>query len=118
MPRHSFTPEILAYGGKYHLVYQCVKAPYRVRTKNTVGMAVAETPEGPWEKLSAPILYPADNGEWLGEEDNRFKVVRKGDFDSQKVHDPCVLPYRGQFYLYYKGECMGEAMTFGGAIAA
>jgi hypothetical protein len=112
--RAVFTPEILAYGGKYHLVYQCVKAPYRVRTKNTVAMAVAETPEGPWEKLPAPILYPADNGEWLGDEDNRFKVVRKGDFDSHKVHDPCVLPYRGQFYLYYKGERMGEAMTFGG----
>jgi hypothetical protein len=41
-------------------------------------------------------------------------VVRKGDFDSHKVHDPCILPYKGKFYLYYKGEQMGEEITFGG----
>jgi hypothetical protein len=77
-------------------------------------MAVADSLHGPWTKLSAPILYPADNGEWLGDEDNRFKVVKKGDFDSHKVHDPCLLYYKGKFYLYYKGERMGEEMYFGG----
>ena len=38
----------------------------------------------------------------------------KGDFDSHKVHDPCILPFDGKFYLYYKGEQMGEEITFGG----
>jgi hypothetical protein len=112
--RAVFTPEVFAHTGKYYLVYQAVKAPYVVRVKNTVAMAVADSPDGPWEKLPEPILYPADNGQWLGDEDDRFKVVTKGDFDSHKVHDPCLIQYKGRFYLYYKGERMGESMTFGG----
>jgi len=112
--RAVFTPEVFAHEGTYYLVYQTVKAPYVVRVKNTVGMAIADSPEGPWKKLPEPILHPADNGEWLGEEDDRFSVVTQGDFDSHKVHDPCLMHYRDKFYLYYKGERMGERMTFGG----
>ncbi len=112
--RSVFTPEILAHEGKYYLVYQCVKAPYVRRVKNTVGLAVADSPRGPWRKLPAPILRASDTGEWLGEDDNRFLVRRKGDFDSHKVHDPCLMHYRGGFFLYYKGERMGEEMGFGG----
>lgn len=112
--RAVFTPEIFEHKGKYYLVYQTVKAPYVVRVKNTIGMAIANTPDGPWEKLPEPILYATNNGQWLGEEDDRFKVVSKGDFDSHKVHDPCLMYYKDKFYLYYKGEQMGEGMTFGG----
>ena len=112
--RAVFTPEIFVHQGRYYLVYQVVKAPYVMRVKNAVGMAVSESPHGPWRKLDQPILYPADNGQWLGEEDDRFKVIAKGDFDSHKVHDPCLVYYRDRFYLYYKGEQMGEEMTFGG----
>ena len=112
--RAVFTPEVFVHEGRYYLVYQTVKAPYVVRVKNGVGMARADSPDGPWEKLAEPILRPADNGEWLGDEDDRFKVVAKGDFDSHKVHDPCLIHYRDKFYLYYKGEQMGEEMTFGG----
>jgi len=112
--RAVFTPEVLAHDGKFYLVYQVVKAPYVNRVKNNVGMAIADSPDGPWKKLDAPILKPAENGQWLGDEDNRFKVRRQGDFDSHKVHDPTLLYYRDKFYLYYKGERMGERMTFGG----
>ena len=112
--RAVFTPEIFAHEGKYYLVYQTVKAPYVVRVKNQIGMAVADSPHGPWRKLDAPILSPADNGEWLGDEDDRFSVVTQGDFDSHKVHDPCLVFYQDKFWLYYKGERMGEQMTFGG----
>ena len=112
--RAVFTPEILAHDGKYYLVYQTVKAPYANRVKNQVGMAIADSPDGPFKKLAAPILSAADNGEWLGDEDNRFKVKTQGDFDSHKVHDPTLLYYRDKFYLYYKGERMGEHKTFGG----
>lgn len=112
--RAVFTPEILAHEGKYYLVYQTVKAPYANRVKNQVGMAVANSPEGPWEKLEAPILSPSDTGTWDGDEDNRFRVVEKGDFDSHKVHDPCLMFYKNKFYLYYKGERMGEEHFLGG----
>ncbi len=112
--RSVFTVEIMVHDGKYYLSYQTVKSPYTVRVKNQVGLAWAESPNGPWHKLPEPILSPADNGIWEGEEDNRFKVIKKGDFDSHKVHDPCILPFNGKFYLYYKGEQMGEEITFGG----
>ena len=112
--RAVFTPEIFVQDGKYYLVYQVVKAPYVLRVKEHIGMAYADSPHGPWLKLSAPILSPAENGVWLGEADDRFKVISKGDFDSHKVHDPCLVFYKGKYYLYYKGERMGEEMTFGG----
>ena len=112
--RSVFTPEILVHEGKYILIYQTVKAPYVNRVKNQVGMAIGESPEGPFVKLKEPILSPSDDGEWLGEEDTRFKVKKQGSFDSHKVHDPTLLYYKDKFYLYYKGERMGERKTFGG----
>ncbi len=112
--RSVFTTEIMKWEGKYYLCYQTVKSPYNVRVKNTIGMAWADSPRGPWTKTTEPVLRPSDTGEWLGEEDNRFKVVTKGDFDSHKVHDPCIIPFKGKFYMYYKGERMGEEMTWGG----
>ncbi len=112
--RSVFTVEIMKWEDKYYLCYQTVKSPYNVRVKNQVGLAWANSPDGPWTKSEEPILSPADNGVWKGEEQNRFLVEKKGDFDSHKVHDPCILPYKGKFYLYYKGEQMGEQITFGG----
>ena len=112
--RSVFTVEIMKWEDKYYLCYQAVKSPYNVRVKNTVGLAWADSPDGPWTKSQEPILRPADNGIWKGEKQDRHAVQKKGDFDSHKVHDPCILPYKGKFYLYYKGEQMGEEITFGG----
>ena len=42
---------LVVHDGKYILVYQTVKAPYVNRVKNQVGMAIAESPEGPFKKL-------------------------------------------------------------------
>ncbi len=112
--RSVFTTEIMVHHGKYYLCYQTVKSPYNVRVKNQVGLAWSDSPHGPWTKSEEPILSPADNGVWKGTEQNRHLVEKKGDFDSHKVHDPCILPYNGKFYLYYKGEQMGEEITFGG----
>ncbi|RME73143.1 MAG: glycosyl hydrolase [Verrucomicrobia bacterium] len=112
--RSVFTPEILEHEGKYYLVYQVVKSPYVRRSFEHISMAVADSPFGPWTKVPGPILEAAQDGEWEGEEDNRFLVKSKGSFDSHKVHDPCLMHYRGKFYLYYKGEPMGEEMFMGG----
>ena len=75
--RSVFTPEVLVYDGKYILVYQTVKAPYVNRVKNQVGMAIADSPNGPFKKLDEPILSPADNGVWAGE--------RRRSFSSRKT---------------------------------
>jgi hypothetical protein len=112
--RSVFTPQVMMHEGKYVLVYQTVKAPYVNRVKNQVGMAIGSSPDGPFKKLKQPILSPAADGEWLGNEDSRFKVKKQGAFDSHKVHDPTLLFYMDKFYLYYKGERMGERKTFGG----
>lgn len=112
--RSVFTTEILVHEGKYYLTYQTVKSPYNVRVKNQVGLAWADSPHGPWTKSKEAILSPADNGIWKGDTDNRHLVEKKGDFDSHKVHDPCLMYYNNKFYLFYKGEQMGEEITFGG----
>ncbi|GAA4933899.1 glycosyhydrolase [Algibacter agarivorans] len=112
--RSVFTPEIMQHDGKFYLCYQTVKSPYTVRVKEEIALAWSDSPYGPWTKSEEPILKPADNGVWKGETQSRFAVEKKGDFDSHKVHDPCIIPYKNKFYLYYKGEQMGEAITFGG----
>lgn len=112
--RSVFTVEIMKYDDMYYLCYQTIKSPYDVRTKNEIGLSWASSPNGPWEKSKEPILKPSDNGVWKGTEQNRFLVEKKGDFDSHKVHDPCIIPFKSKFYLYYKGEQMGEEILFGG----
>ncbi len=112
--RSVFTCEIMKHNGRFYLCYQTVQSPYTVRVQNQIGMSWADSPDGPWVKSAEPILSPAQNGIWRGDEDNRFLVERRGDFDSHKVHDPCILHYRDKFYLYYKGEQMGEEINFGG----
>lgn len=112
--RAVFTPEILAHQGKYYLVYQTVQYPYTNRQFEEVAIAHADSPFGPWTKSTAPILSPSKDGKWLGDEDNRFLITEKGSFDSHKVHDPCLLFFNDKFYLYYKGETMGESMNMGG----
>ncbi len=108
-----FTPEIFVHENKFYLVYQTVQWPYIERVKNTVGMAVANSPDGPWTKLDAPILRPTDNGKWTAGSTKRTDADIKGDFDSHKVHDPCLIHYNDKFYLYYKGERMGEEVICG-----
>lgn len=112
--RSVFTPEILAHDGRFYLVYQVVQHPYLRRSMEHISMATADSPYGPWTKVPGPILETSADGVWDGDKDNRFLVKKKGSFDSHKVHDPCLVFYRGKFYLYYKGEPMGEEMFFGG----
>ncbi|MBA7521834.1 hypothetical protein ES705_13945 [subsurface metagenome] len=106
--RSVFTPEIFVHDGMYYLVYQVVKHPYIERVKNNIAMAKSGSPDGPWEKLPEPILRPTNNGIWLDGSSSRHDVIKKGDFDSHKVHDPCLVFYKDKYYLYYKGERMGE----------
>ena len=112
--RSVFTPEVMKYDGNVYLVYQVVKFPYVNRSFENIAIAKAPSPCGPFEKSKAPILCPTGDGEWKGEEDNRFAVAKKGGFDSHKVHDPLLFHYNNKFYLYYKGEPMGEEVYMGG----
>jgi len=89
--RSVFTTEILAANGKYYLVYQAAADLDGIYNRNVVGMSWANSPDGPWTKLEQPVLTPTYTNHLF--------------FDNNAVHDPCIVPYQGKFYLYYKGEC-------------
>ncbi len=112
--RSVFTPEILAHENMYYLVYQTVQHPYVNRSIECIAIASSNSPKGPFVKSKVPVLTPTQDGVWGGKEDNRFAVEKKGSFDSHKVHDPLLFAYRGKYYLYYKGEPMGEEVFMGG----
>ena len=54
-----FTTNILVAGGKYYLCYQARTFASR---RNVVGMARADSPDGPWMKLPEPILRATPDG--------------------------------------------------------
>lgn len=89
--RSVFTTEILEDNGKYYLVYQAAADLEGIRGRNTVGMAYADSPNGPWTKLDQPVLTPT--------------YTKNVFFDNKSAHDPCIITYNNKFYLYYKGEC-------------
>ena len=57
-----FTTEILVAENKYYLCYQ---AKRNNDPLNVVGMAWADSPDGPWSKLDEPILKPTADGRLL-----------------------------------------------------
>jgi predicted GH43/DUF377 family glycosyl hydrolase len=87
-----FTPTILATGGKYYLYYTAMPIEwkrYRQTTKGAVGVAVADSPYGPWTKQpESPVLRCSDDPD---------------AFDSLRVDDTCIVPRNGRYWMYYKG---------------
>jgi arylsulfatase len=90
-----FTPNILAAEGKYVLFYTGVPVPFDAKTKTAIGVAVADSPEGPWKKLDAnPVLRPSDN---------------QDAFDSMRVDDAALIHRHGRYWLYYKGRQLNHS---------
>jgi len=88
-----FTPNILVTKGQYWLFFTAVPKPFSNAgnkvTKSAIGIAVSDSPNGPWKKLeSNPILKTSD--------DPRA-------FDSMRVDDACLVVRDGKYWLYYKG---------------
>lgn len=87
-----FTPSILVAEGKYWLYFTTVPKPFtnegdRV-TKSAIGLAVSDSPDGPWKKFPEPILRCTDD------------VTQ---FDSMRVDDACLIKRDGAYWMYYKG---------------
>ena len=106
--RAVFTPDILVHQGRYYLYYQVLSGVWRHRTRHLIAMAYADAPAGPWTKLDAPVLAPGPRGEFVGDEDDADAIASFGAWDSHKLHDPFLLKYRGQIWLYYKGVQYGR----------
>lgn len=93
------TPYVVPWDGKYYLFYTGTRdeKPFKLRgTKRNIGIAVAESPDGPWLKLdSNPVFSPGAKDEW----------------DSLTVDDVHIIVRDGKFWLYYKG-CTPETTAF------
>ncbi|WP_049903317.1 glycoside hydrolase family 117 protein [Halococcus agarilyticus] len=96
--RSVFTPDILVANDRYYLFYQAISDHYYRSTQNVVAMASAESPDGPWEKESEPILEAGEG-------------PSKWDRQAQKNHDPGPLKLDGQYLLYYKGTVVTEGQS-------
>lgn len=88
-----FTPNILIAKSKYYLFYTGAPTPFQNEgnqvTETAIGVAIADSPEGPWTKLGANPVLTCGN--------------REPDFDSMRVDDACLLVRDGKYWLYYKG---------------
>lgn len=102
-----FTPGILAVEGKYYLFYTAVPKPMSDSTPTAIGIAVAESPRGPWRRFPGnPVLQPAAD---------------PALFDSFRVDDSSLIIRDGKYWLYYKGRQAGHRPSetkWGLAIAA
>jgi beta-xylosidase len=88
-----FTPNILRAEGRYWLFYTGVPKPFvnegNKVTRTAIGLAVSDSPDGPWMKLETnPVLKTS--------EDTNL-------FDSMRVDDCCLIVRDGRYWLYYKG---------------
>ncbi|TLX74318.1 glycosyl hydrolase [Labilibacter sediminis] len=108
-----FTTNILVAEGKYYLTYQARKKDVQ---RNVIGMAWADSPDGPWTKLDEPILRTTPDGKLKNEHKSGFTNVLEGatlepgSWDSGAIHDPGVIVFNGKYMLYYKGHPVGEKM--------
>jgi len=86
--RSVSTPDVLAWGGKYYLYYQGFnEIPGLKGDRAAATVAEADSPDGPWRPLGRVAIDFGAEGQW----------------DSNAIHDPYPLVYRGKIYLYYKG---------------
>jgi hypothetical protein len=87
------TPYMAAVDGKYYLFYTGTSAdkPFKSRgpgaTLRHIGVAVADSPDGPWQKFeNNPVLSPGE-----------------GAWDSVLVDDAHLIGREGKCWLYFKG---------------
>lgn len=113
-----FTCNILVVEGKYYLCYQAETKTHDPASKtgcgiNVVGMAKADSPDGPWTKMSEPILRTAPDGKFELKNPKilwKKTVIEQGSWDSAAVHDPGIIPRWGKYWLYYKGHGIDDLL--------
>lgn len=92
------TPDVLAHEGKYYLVYQTMTTTeFYTGGNERVGMAISDTPEGPFEPLEKPLFEAEKAGVLFDDEDS----YNTGEFYGN-CHDPFLMRNQGKYYLYYK----------------
>lgn len=82
-------PQMIYHAGRYYLYYMGTRGPggfWDYRNRQRIGVAVADHPAGPWERLPEPIIN-----------------VTPGAWDSLMMSNPACCYFKGKFYLLYKG---------------
>jgi hypothetical protein len=87
--RSISTTDVLIWKGKYYLYYQGFNEIPGINAGDRAAVTVAEadSPYGPWKPLGRVVVDFGKEGEW----------------DSDAIHDPYPIIYKGRIYLYYKG---------------
>ena len=106
--RSIFTPDVLAHDSRFYLVYQVTAAPTWRSTPESIAIAWADSPAGPWTKSSTPVVEPDPSGE-IDVRAHPLEATVQGSFDSLRVHDPALLFREGRYWLYFKGEGIGHS---------
>ena len=92
-----FTPNIMVAEGRYWLFYTGTSREFgkgKFNPDSKIGIAVADSPNGPWERLETnPALTNSDDPEL---------------FDSHLVDDACLVKREGKYWFYYKGRQLGK----------
>ncbi len=86
-----FTPSIFVAEGRYWMTFTAMPKEWhdgQQTTKGAIGLAVSDSPDGPWETMAEPIIRCSDDPEV---------------FDSLRVDDSCIIARDGAYWLYYKG---------------
>lgn len=85
--RACATPDILKWKGKYYLYYQAFLEASGTRGDYCpVGLAYADSPDGPWTHVDEVVIPTGEEGEW----------------DQFAIQAPTPLIHDGKVYLYYK----------------
>jgi hypothetical protein len=90
-----FTPTVFAWEGRIYMLYTAMPEAFLEAPETTpgaIGLAVADRPEGPWQRFEAPAIPCGDPPE---------------AFDSLRVDDACVVLREGKIFAYYKGRAKG-----------
>lgn len=85
-----YTNNIMVYQGKYYIAYTAMSFPFsREHSQASIGMAVADFPDGPWIKFdNNPMIRPSENA---------------NDPDGYLCDDSVFVARNDKIWLYYKG---------------
>lgn len=94
----TYCPNILVgLDHRYYLYFTGQPECQKAETPIHIGLAVADSPEGPFERIgSEPVFSPT------GDEEG---------FDNWRVDDASVIPRDGRYWMYYKGRGYGRATS-------